>query len=120
MAAQLGARRLEMLMAQAVREMLEELSAPVVTFSTSASAARLRSSLAAIHSRSVFLTRTRLPEETGLSFGAWRRRVRLLEAMVMQVQGDAMARIAATVGYGSPRALQTMVRRTLAAHMHKL
>jgi AraC-like DNA-binding protein len=55
-----------------------------------------------------------------LSFGAWRRRVRLLEAMVMQVQGDAMARIAATVGYGSPRALQTMVRRTLAAHMHKL
>jgi len=61
MAAQLGARRLEMLMAQAVREMLEELSAPVVTFSTSASAARLRSSLAAIRSRSVFLTRTRLP-----------------------------------------------------------
>ena len=39
-----------------------------------------------------------------MSFGAWRRRVRLLEAMVMQVQGDAMARIAATVGYGSPRA----------------
>src|SRR3954453_10263161 len=41
MAAQLGARRLEMLMAQAVREMLEELSAPVLTFSMSASAARL-------------------------------------------------------------------------------
>jgi AraC-like DNA-binding protein len=64
------------------------------------------------------LTR-RFRDETGLSFGAWRRRVRLLAVMVRQAQGDATSRIAAAVGYGSPRALQAMVRRTLAPPMHK-
>ena len=64
------------------------------------------------------LTR-RFRDETSLSFGAWRRRLRLVEAMVRQAQGDATARIATAVGYGSPRALQSMVRQSLKLPMHK-
>ena len=59
------------------------------------------------------LTR-RFREETGLSFGLWRRRVRLLSVMVRQAQGDATPRIASAVGYGSSRALRAMMKRTLA------
>jgi AraC-like DNA-binding protein len=58
------------------------------------------------------LTR-RFRDETGLSFGAWRRRVRLLAAMTQQAQGGLVSKIAAAVGYGSPRAFQTMVRRIM-------
>jgi AraC-like DNA-binding protein len=60
------------------------------------------------------LTR-RFRDETGLSFGAWRRRVRLLEAMTRHAEGGPASRIAAAVGYGSPRALRTMLRRTAGA-----
>jgi AraC-like DNA-binding protein len=60
------------------------------------------------------LTR-RFRNETGLSFGAWRRRVRLLAAMTEQAQGGSTSKIAAAVGYGSSRAFQTMVRRTMGA-----
>lgn len=56
------------------------------------------------------LTR-RFRQETGLSFGDWRRRVRLLEAMVQEAEGGAGARIATRVGYGSARTLRAMIRR---------
>ena len=58
------------------------------------------------------LTR-RFREETGLSFGAWRRRVRLLEAMTREAQGATLREVTATVGYRSPRAFQAMMQRTL-------
>ncbi len=58
------------------------------------------------------LTR-RFREETGLSFGAWRRRVRLLEALTRRARGAAMQEVTATVGYRSPRAFQAMMQRTL-------
>lgn len=57
------------------------------------------------------LTR-RFREETGLSFGAWRRRVRLLEAMTLRARGGALGDVTATVGYKSPRAFLAMMRRT--------
>ena len=57
------------------------------------------------------LTR-RFRQETGLSFAAWRRRVRLLEAMTRQARGGSASRIAAAVGYGSARAFRTMARRS--------
>ncbi len=62
------------------------------------------------------LTR-RFREETGLSFGAWRRRVRLLEAMTRQAQGGTLGEVAATVGYKSPRAFQAMMQRTLGTYV---
>ena len=49
------------------------------------------------------LTR-RFREEAGLSFGTWRRRVRLLEALTRQAEGIGMHEVAAAVGYRSPRA----------------
>ncbi|CAM5181589.1 AraC family transcriptional regulator [Bosea thiooxidans] len=57
------------------------------------------------------LTR-RFRSETGFSFAEWRRRLRLLEVMARQARGDAMPGIAAAVGYGSPRALRSMMSRT--------
>ncbi|HYG89190.1 MAG TPA: helix-turn-helix transcriptional regulator [Azospirillum sp.] len=60
------------------------------------------------------LTR-RFREETGLSFGAWRRRVRLLEALTRQARGAAMHEVTTAVGYRSPRAFQAMMQRTLRA-----
>jgi AraC-like DNA-binding protein len=64
------------------------------------------------------LTR-RFRNETGLSFGAWRRRVRLLAAMTQQAQGGPVSKIAAAVGYGSPRAFQAMVRRIMEAPVRR-
>lgn len=60
------------------------------------------------------LTR-RFREETGLSFGAWRRRVRLLEALTRQARGAALHEVTAAVGYRSPRAFQAMMQRSLTA-----
>lgn len=58
------------------------------------------------------LTR-RFRQETGLSLGAWLRRVRLLEALTRQARGDARHEVAAAVGYRSPRAFQAMMQRIL-------
>jgi AraC-like DNA-binding protein len=60
------------------------------------------------------LTR-RFREETGLSFGSWRRRVRLLEVLTRQARGATMHEVTVAVGYRSPRALQAMMQRTLGA-----
>jgi AraC-like DNA-binding protein len=64
------------------------------------------------------LTR-RSRNETGLSFGAWRRRVRLLAAMTQQAQVGSTSKIAAAVGYTSSRAFQTMARRTMGASVRR-
>lgn len=59
-------------------------------------------------------TLTRLfRQQTGLSFGAWRRRLRLLEAMARQAAGEPLPRVAASLGYGNVAAFRTMARREL-------
>lgn len=50
-------------------------------------------------------------EATGLSFGEWRRRLRLVAAMTLGAQGAPARKIAAGVGYRDPRALKAMMRR---------
>jgi AraC-like DNA-binding protein len=58
------------------------------------------------------LTR-RFRTETGLSFGEWRRRLRLLHTLMKQAEGSAPKDVARRVGYRSTQALQAMMRRLL-------
>jgi len=58
------------------------------------------------------LTR-RFRAETGLSFGEWRRRLRLLHTLMKQAEGSAPKDVARRVGYRSTQALQAMMRRLL-------
>jgi AraC-like DNA-binding protein/quercetin dioxygenase-like cupin family protein len=61
-------------------------------------------------------TMTRLfREQTGLSFGAWRRRLRLLRAAARQADGAPISRVAASLGYRSVAAFQAMARREFGA-----
>jgi AraC-like DNA-binding protein len=56
------------------------------------------------------LTR-RFRNETGLSFGSWRRRLRLLHTAMRQAEGLTLKDAARAVGYRSPQALQVMMKR---------
>lgn len=49
--------------------------------------------------------------QTGLSFAAWRRRLRLMEAVARQADGEALGKIAASLGYRSLEAFKTMAIR---------
>jgi AraC-like DNA-binding protein len=60
------------------------------------------------------LTRT-FRQETGLSFGEWRARLRLAEAMTRVAEGETLARAAAKVGYRNVAAFRTMAARCGAA-----
>jgi AraC-like DNA-binding protein len=61
-------------------------------------------------------TMTRLfREQTGMSFGAWRRRLRLLRAAARQADGEPISRVAASLGYRSVAAFQAMARREFGA-----
>lgn len=51
--------------------------------------------------------------ETGLSFGDWRARLRVLRAMTMASDGTPPHQIASAVGYADQRALRTAARRVL-------
>jgi len=51
--------------------------------------------------------------ETGLSFGDWRARLRVLRAMTMASDGAPLHQIASAVGYADQRALRTAARRVL-------
>jgi len=50
--------------------------------------------------------------ETGLSFGAWRQRARLLQAVARLAAGQAVTAVALDVGYDSPSAFIAAFRRT--------
>ncbi len=52
--------------------------------------------------------------ETGLSFGAWRRRLRTLNALTRIESGEPVSVTAHKVGYKSPSALTAMIRREMA------
>jgi AraC-like DNA-binding protein len=59
-------------------------------------------------------TLTRLfRRETGMSFGAWRQQARLAEGLARLAQGEAVARIAGSLGYRSASAFTQMFRRAL-------
>jgi AraC-like DNA-binding protein len=50
-------------------------------------------------------------EDTGLTFGAWRQRLRLMKAIDWLSEGQAINRIAFELGYESPSAFIAMFRR---------
>ncbi|MDP4021702.1 helix-turn-helix transcriptional regulator [Methylobacterium sp. NEAU 140] len=53
--------------------------------------------------------------ETGLSFGDWRARARVIRALALGAEGQAPRAVAAAVGYRSPQALRVTVERVLGA-----
>ena len=58
--------------------------------------------------------------QTGLSFGTWRRRLRLLQAATRFADGEPLPRLAASVGYGSLPAFRAMARRELGMDFEEL
>jgi AraC-like DNA-binding protein len=52
--------------------------------------------------------------ETGMSFGAWCRQARLLDAVARLAQGQKVTSVALDLGYDSPSAFTSMFRRHLA------
>jgi AraC-like DNA-binding protein len=50
-------------------------------------------------------------QDTGLSFGQWRRQVRQLHCLRLRAEGKPLKVIAARVGYRSPQALMAMIKR---------
>lgn len=51
--------------------------------------------------------------ETGMGFGAWRQRARMVRAVQLLAEGMPVTRIAARVGFQSPSAFVAAFRRTL-------
>jgi AraC-like DNA-binding protein len=49
--------------------------------------------------------------ETGISFGEWRRRLRILTAASRVADGEHLAKVAASLGYQNVAAFRTMARR---------
>ncbi len=52
-------------------------------------------------------------KQTGMSFGAWRRRLRLMEAIDRLGRGEAVTRVAFELGYQSTSAFSAMFRSEL-------
>ena len=52
-------------------------------------------------------------EQTGLSFGDWRARARVIRALALTAEGRAPRAVADAVGYRSPQALRVTVERVL-------
>ncbi len=51
--------------------------------------------------------------ETGMSFGAWRQQLRLMEALRRMAAGAPVTTVALDLGYASPSAFAAMFRKTL-------
>ncbi len=49
--------------------------------------------------------------QTGMSFAAWRRRLRLLEAAALCAQGESLSKVCARLGYQSLSSFRAMARR---------
>lgn len=64
------------------------------------------------------LTR-RFRAETGLSFGDWRRRLRLVSALTRLSDGEPLSRVASSVGYRTLPAFRAMAARYDALHALK-
>ncbi|MEI9985493.1 MAG: AraC family transcriptional regulator [Aliidongia sp.] len=55
----------------------------------------------------------RFQAETGMSFGAWRQQLRLIEALTRLAAGQPVTIVAQDLGYDSPSAFTAMFRRAL-------
>ncbi|MGE0719723.1 MAG: helix-turn-helix transcriptional regulator [Alphaproteobacteria bacterium] len=55
----------------------------------------------------------RFRAETGMTFGEWRQRARLVLALVRLAEGEPVGSIARSLGYGSPSAFTAMFRRAI-------
>lgn len=55
----------------------------------------------------------RFHQATGMAFGEWRQRVCLAQALAWLAQGQPVTTVALDLGYDSPGAFSTMVRRVL-------
>jgi AraC-like DNA-binding protein len=51
--------------------------------------------------------------ETGMSFGAWRQQLRLMEAVRRMAAGAPVTTVALDLGYASPSAFAAMFRKSL-------
>ena len=76
--------------------------------------ATLQSCAASLGMSSRTLAR-RFIDETGLTFGQWRQRSRIHQAITRLSQGDSITAIALDVGYESPSAFTAMFRKTMGA-----
>jgi AraC-like DNA-binding protein len=57
--------------------------------------------------------------ETGLTFGKWRQRLRLLHALRLLAAGESVQRVADLVGYESPSAFIAMFRAAFGTTPHR-
>ncbi|CAN7660140.1 helix-turn-helix transcriptional regulator [Caballeronia sp. LjRoot34] len=55
----------------------------------------------------------KLKAETGLSFAAWRQQIRLTEAVVRLVKGEAVTSVALTLGYENTGSFSRMFKKTM-------
>lgn len=55
----------------------------------------------------------RFQQQTGLSYGEWVRRARLMESLLRLAQGQPVLRVALDLGYGSHSAFTAMFRRVM-------
>lgn len=76
--------------------------------------ATLQSSATSLGISSRTLAR-RFIDETGLTFGQWRQRSRIHQAITRLSQGDSITAVALDVGYESPSAFTAMFRKTMGA-----
>ncbi|MFQ5567338.1 MAG: helix-turn-helix transcriptional regulator [Paracoccaceae bacterium] len=105
-----SARRLALGVAMPRDARLERLCAALVADPSSRLTLERWSEIAGASAR----TLARLFErETGMSFGAWRRRVRLHNAIEQIVAGEPVARVAARSGYRSASAFSAAFRRSM-------
>lgn len=65
------------------------------------------------------LTR-RFRSQTGVSFGAWRQRLRLLSAATRVAEGQSLAKVAASLDYRNVAAFRAMARRHLGERFDQL
>jgi AraC-like DNA-binding protein len=54
-----------------------------------------------------------LVEETGMTFGRWRRQLHIILAIQMMSRGATVQRVALELGYGGASGFVTMFRKTL-------
>jgi hypothetical protein len=53
--------------------------------------------------------------ETGMTLGAWRRRLRIVEALRLLAEGEPVTAVALAVGYATPSAFTAMIRAEVGA-----
>ncbi len=91
-------------------EALRQLCLQIRQYQVKAGAAQQGASLIDMSERTL---NRHFQQQTGLSYGEWLRRARLLEAVVRLAQGQPVLRVALDLGYGSHSAFTAMFRRMM-------